>query len=31
MTVRQLLTMDAGLPQDDPWADRLMADDDATG
>jgi CubicO group peptidase (beta-lactamase class C family) len=28
-TVRQLLTMDAGLPQDDPWADRLMADDSA--
>ena len=27
VTVRQLLTMDAGLPQDDPWADRLMADD----
>jgi CubicO group peptidase (beta-lactamase class C family) len=27
--VRQLLTMDAGLPQDDPWADRLMADDNA--
>ena len=25
VTVRQLLTMDAGLPQDDPWADRLMA------
>jgi CubicO group peptidase (beta-lactamase class C family) len=24
VTVRQLLTMDAGLPQDDPWADRLM-------
>ena len=29
VTVRQLLTMDAGLPQDDPWADRLMADDNA--
>jgi CubicO group peptidase (beta-lactamase class C family) len=27
VTVRQLLTMDAGLPQDDPWADRLMAAD----
>ena len=27
VTVRQLLTMDAGLPQDDPWADRLMAED----
>ena len=27
VTVRQLLTMDAGLPQDDPWADRLMGDD----
>ena len=26
VTVRQLLTMDAGLPQDDPWADRLMAE-----
>jgi CubicO group peptidase (beta-lactamase class C family) len=30
VTVRQLLTMDAGLPQDDPWADRLMADDRAS-
>ena len=29
VTVRQLLTMDAGLPQDDPWADRLMAEDTA--
>ena len=29
VTVRQLLTMDAGLPQDDPWADRLMAEDSA--
>jgi CubicO group peptidase (beta-lactamase class C family) len=29
VTVRQLLTMDAGLPQDDPWADRLMAHDSA--
>jgi CubicO group peptidase (beta-lactamase class C family) len=29
VTVRQLLTMDAGLPQDDPWADRLMGDDSA--
>jgi CubicO group peptidase (beta-lactamase class C family) len=29
VTVRQLLTMDAGLPQDDPWADRLMADESA--
>ena len=29
VTVRQLLTMDAGLPQDDPWADRLMAEDNA--
>ncbi len=27
VTVRHLLTMDAGLPQDDPWADRLMAED----
>lgn len=26
VTVRQLLTMDAGLPQDDPWADRNMAE-----
>lgn len=25
MTVRQLLTMSAGLPQDDPWADRQLA------
>ncbi|HEY3614374.1 MAG TPA: serine hydrolase domain-containing protein [Gaiellales bacterium] len=29
VTARQLLTMDAGLPQDDPWADRLMGDDSA--
>ena len=29
VTVRHLLTMDAGLPQDDPWADRLMAEDGA--
>jgi CubicO group peptidase (beta-lactamase class C family) len=29
VTVRQLLTMDAGLPQDDPWADRLMAEENA--
>jgi CubicO group peptidase (beta-lactamase class C family) len=29
VTVRHLLTMDAGLPQDDPWADRLMAEDSA--
>ena len=29
VTVRHLLTMDAGLPQDDPWADRLMAEDAA--
>ena len=29
VTVRQLLTMDAGLPQDDPWADRLMGHDNA--
>src|SRR4051794_28433159 len=29
VTVRQLLTMDAGLPQDDPWADRLMGDESA--
>ncbi|MDX6599422.1 MAG: hypothetical protein QOE87_3309 [Gaiellales bacterium] len=29
VTVRQLLTMDAGMPQDDPWADRLMAEDGA--
>jgi CubicO group peptidase (beta-lactamase class C family) len=25
ITVRQLLTMGAGLPQDDPWADRQLA------
>ncbi len=25
MTVRHLLTMSAGLPQDDPWADRQLA------
>lgn len=25
ITVRQLLTMSAGLPQDDPWADRQLA------
>ena len=31
VTVRQLLTMDAGLPQDDPWADRLMAEDKRLG
>jgi CubicO group peptidase (beta-lactamase class C family) len=30
LTVRHLLTMSAGLPQDDPWADRqLYLDDDA--
>jgi CubicO group peptidase (beta-lactamase class C family) len=30
ITVRHLLTMRAGLPQDDPWADRLLSmDDDA--
>ena len=29
LTARHLLTMDAGLPQDDPWADRLMAEDGA--
>jgi CubicO group peptidase (beta-lactamase class C family) len=29
VTLRHLLTMDAGLPQDDPWADRLMAEDGA--
>jgi CubicO group peptidase (beta-lactamase class C family) len=29
VTVRQLLTMDAGLPQDDPWADRLMGEEPA--
>ena len=29
VTVRQLLTMDAGLPQDDPWADRNMAETSA--
>ena len=29
VTVRQLLTMDAGLPQDDHWADRLMGHDNA--
>jgi CubicO group peptidase (beta-lactamase class C family) len=29
VTARHLLTMDAGLPQDDPWADRLMAEDSA--
>lgn len=30
ITVRQLLTMNAGLPQDDPWADRQLAAADAT-
>lgn len=24
LTIRRLLTMTAGLPQDDPWADRLL-------
>ncbi len=26
ITVRELLTMSAGLPQDDPWADRHLAE-----
>ncbi len=29
ITVRQLLTMSAGFPQDDPWADRQLAVDAA--
>ena len=30
ITIRQLLTMQGGIPQDDPWADRqLYRDDDA--
>jgi len=29
ITVRNLLTMSAGLPQDDPWADRQLADTEA--
>src|SRR5258708_6142631 len=28
LTVRDLLTMSAGFPQDDPWADRQLAVDD---
>ncbi|MCB9138080.1 MAG: beta-lactamase family protein [Caldilineaceae bacterium] len=28
VTIRRLLTMQAGLPQDDPWADRQIAQDD---
>src|SRR5258708_37775377 len=28
LTVRDLLTMSAGFPQDDPWADRQLAIDD---
>lgn len=30
VTIRQLLTMSAGFPQDDPWADRQLACDEAT-
>lgn len=30
ITVRQLLTMNAGWPQDDPWADRQIYRNDAT-
>ena len=30
ITVRQLLSMNAGFPQDDPWADRQMYRDDAS-
>ncbi len=30
ITVRQLLTMNAGWPQDDPWADRQIYRSDAT-
>jgi CubicO group peptidase (beta-lactamase class C family) len=29
LSVRQLLTMDGGLPQDDPWADRQLHRGDA--
>ncbi|MBI5668163.1 MAG: beta-lactamase family protein [Chloroflexi bacterium] len=29
ITIRQLLTMSAGFPQDDPWADRQLACADA--
>jgi CubicO group peptidase (beta-lactamase class C family) len=29
ITVRQLLTMSVGFPQDDPWADRQLGEDDA--
>ncbi len=29
MTIRDLLTMSAGWPQDDPWADRQLYRDDA--
>ena len=28
ITIRQLLTMQAGIPQDDPWADRQLYRDD---
>ncbi|MEM7536218.1 MAG: serine hydrolase domain-containing protein [Chloroflexota bacterium] len=30
ITVRQLLSMSAGFPQDDPWADRQLYRDDAS-
>jgi CubicO group peptidase (beta-lactamase class C family) len=30
ITVRQLLTMSGGFPQDDPWADRQLAAEEAT-
>ena len=30
ITVRHLLTMNAGLPQDDPWADRQLYRDDSS-
>jgi CubicO group peptidase (beta-lactamase class C family) len=30
LTIRSLLTMSAGLPEDDPWADRLMLLDGAS-
>ncbi len=29
ITVRQLLTMSAGFPQDDPWADRQLAESES--
>ena len=30
MTIRHLLMQDAGMPEDDPWADRQLAIDDRT-